>query len=51
MAEPVRDYVDVDGTPWRVWRSKPLAEMLRTRGFEQGWLTFESPTAIRRHRR
>ena len=47
-AMPVREFVDADGTPWRVWSTKPLAEMLLTRGFEQGWLTFESPSTIRR---
>ena len=42
-----REFIDTNGTSWRVWSTVPSAGSRLHGGFDQGWLTFErtSPEA------
>ena len=37
-----REFVDSEGSSWRVWTTVPSAGTHLRGGFEHGWLTFES---------
>jgi hypothetical protein len=41
------EFVDSNGVTWRVWNTVPSVRTLSGE-FERGWLTFESPTELRR---
>jgi hypothetical protein len=44
----VREFVDSSGVKWRVWNTRPSRGEMLSGEFEHGWLTFESPTSLRR---
>jgi len=44
----VREFVDSNGVKWRVWNTRPSRGEMLSGEFEHGWLTFESPTSLRR---
>ena len=43
-----REFVDSKGVSWRVWSTVPTGGAVRVTKFVDGWLTFESKTALRR---
>jgi hypothetical protein len=45
---PYKEFVDSAGVLWRVWATFPTVGKILSRGFEKGWLTFESSSARRR---
>ena len=44
----VREFVDSKGVTWRVWNTRPSRGEMLSGEFEHGWLTFESPSSLRR---
>jgi len=45
---PIIEFVDSNGVTWRVWRTVPTSRTSVSGEFENGWLTFESPSGRRR---
>lgn len=45
---PILEFIDSNGVTWRVWNTVPSARTTLSGEFERGWLTFESPTGLRR---
>jgi hypothetical protein len=45
---PIIEFVDSSGVTWRVWRTIPTSRTSLSGEFENGWLTFESPTGRKR---
>jgi hypothetical protein len=45
---PILEFLDSAGVTWRVWNTVPSARTTLSGEFERGWLTFESPTGLRR---
>ena len=45
---PILEFVDSSGVAWRVWNTVPSARTTLSGEFERGWLTFESPSGLRR---
>jgi hypothetical protein len=45
---PSREFVDSEGRVWRVWNTVPTERGLLAAGYSEGWLTFESPSELRR---
>lgn len=43
-----REFVDSAEVRWRVWATYPTVGKVLSKGFENGWLTFESQTECRR---
>ena len=43
-----REFVDSAKVLWRVWATYPTVGKVLSKGFENGWLTFESQTECRR---
>ena len=43
-----REFVDSASVIWRVWATYPTVAKVVSKGFESGWLTFESQTECRR---
>jgi hypothetical protein len=43
-----REFVDPDDVLWRAWATYPTVGKVLSKGFENGWLTFESQTECRR---
>lgn len=43
-----REFVDSAGVVWRAWATYPTVAKVVSKGFEAGWLTFESKTECRR---
>jgi hypothetical protein len=39
-----REFLDLNDVRWRVWATFPTVGKILSKGFEQGWLTFESNT-------
>jgi hypothetical protein len=39
-----REFLDLNNVLWRVWPTFPTVGKILSKGFEQGWLTFESST-------
>jgi len=37
-----REFLDSDEVLWRVWATLPTVGKVLSKGFENGWLTFES---------
>jgi hypothetical protein len=37
-----REFLDLEGRLWRVWATQPTVGKVLSKGFEEGWLTFES---------
>jgi hypothetical protein len=44
----VREFTDSNGVKWRVWNTRPSRGEMLSGEFEHGWLTFESPSSLRR---
>ncbi len=45
---PLREFVDSQGTSWRVWSTLPSSTVALGGGFERGWLTFQCDECLRR---
>jgi hypothetical protein len=43
-----REFVDSADVLWRVWATYPTVGKVLSKGFENGWLTFESRTECKR---
>ena len=43
-----REFVDSANVLWRAWATYPTVGKILSKGFENGWLTFESQTECRR---
>ena len=43
-----REFVDSAKVLWRAWATYPTVGKVLSKGFENGWLTFESQTECRR---
>ena len=43
-----REFVDSAEVLWRAWATYPTVGKVLSKGFESGWLTFESQTECRR---
>jgi hypothetical protein len=43
-----REFLDSAGVLWRVWATVPSVGKVLSKGFEKGWLTFESSAGRRR---
>ena len=43
-----KEFFDSENTRWRVWATYPTVGKILSRGFESGWLTFESQSERRR---
>ena len=43
-----REFLDSAGVVWRAWATYPTVAKVVSKGFESGWLTFESKTECRR---
>ena len=43
-----REFVDSAEVLWRAWATVPTVGKILSKGFETGWLTFESQTECRR---
>ena len=39
-----REFLDLKDVRWRVWATFPTVGKVLSKGFEEGWLTFESNT-------
>jgi len=45
---PYKEFLDSENKRWRVWATYPTVGKILSRGFEKGWLTFESQSERRR---
>ena len=45
---PYKEFLDAADVRWRVWATYPSVGKVLSRGFENGWLTFESLSEKRR---
>jgi len=45
---PIIEFMDSSGVTWRVWQTVPTSRTSVSGEFENGWLTFESPTGRKR---
>jgi hypothetical protein len=43
-----REFVDSANVLWRAWATYPTVAKVVSKGFESGWLTFESRTECKR---
>ena len=43
-----REFIDSANVVWRAWATYPTVAKVVSKGFESGWLTFESKTECRR---
>ena len=45
---PYREFVDSANVHWKVWETVPLNGKVLSKGYENGWLTFDSGQELRR---
>jgi hypothetical protein len=45
---PYREFLDSAEVLWRVWATLPTVGKILSKGFENGWLTFESGSERKR---
>jgi len=48
FAMAYREFSDSEKIQWRVWATYPTSGGILSKGFEHGWLTFESGSECRR---